>query len=235
MLAVFLFLVMMAVLAGTLLILLVVLVENITPDHSAKRNQGKNAVEYRLTIEVEKTEGDQNMLPKDLLREISKIIEENTGIKVPRPKTIEEILSSIPAKDRARLLPSLVPIVVDAIQQSTGMNMDASIALEEFLLGQGLGLSELDVAIETDAMKLEKTLGARKRYKEIADHYREEMGEDLVVDFAEKMFTFKLLQEAFKDMQLPPGWSPQQVAGLLGRGTPDNDTAGILWEDGDER
>ncbi len=174
------------------------------------------------------------MLPKDLLREISKIIEENTGIKVPRPKTIEEILSSIPAKDRARLLPSLVPIVVDAIQQSTGMNMDASIALEEFLLGQGLGLSELDVAIETDAMKLEKTLAARMRYKEIADHYREEMGEDLVVDFAEKMFTFKLLQETFKDMQLPPGWSPQQVAGLLGKGTRDHDTAGILWDDDEE-
>ena len=162
---------------------------------------------------------------------LARLLRRKQGSKFPRPKSIEEILASIPKEDRARLLPTLIPIVVDAIQQSTGMNMDASLALQEFLLGQGLGLSELDVAIETDAMKLEKTLAARKRYKEIAAHFREEMGEDPVVDFTEKMFTFKLLHEAFKDMQLPPGWSPQKVAGLLVKGTPHDDGSVILLDD----
>ena len=225
MLSAFVLLLGLAIVGGLVLIVVILAVIRRDGQFAKKSEKEKKFMQYRRRTPKEEEKGDPNMLPQHLLEQISKIVEEKTGIKIPRPKSIEEILASIPKEDRARLLPTLIPIVVDAIQQSTGMNMDASLALQEFLLGQGLGLSELDVAIETDAMKLEKTLAARKRYKEIAAHFREEMGEDPVVDFTEKMFTFKLVQEAFKDMQLPPGWSPQKVAGLLGKGTPDDDTA----------
>jgi hypothetical protein len=183
----------------------------------------------------EDAKGDENMLPQHLWEQISKIIEENAGIKIPRYISPAEILESIPAKDRAKLFPTLIPIVVEAIRASTGMKMEASITLEEFLLGQGLGLTELDVAIESDAMKLDKTLAGRKRYKEIVDHYKEELGEDATVDFVEKMFLYKLLQETFKDIQLPPGWSPQQVAGLMPRSLPKDDGKPLQGEIVNER
>lgn len=201
-------------------------------ESSAQIEKYEYAVQNEISISLDGMKGDLNMLPQYLWEQISKIIEEKTGVKIPRPKSMEEILAGIPPKDRARLLPALIPLVVDGIRQSTGMNVDASLALQEFLLGRGLGLTELDVTIEADKMKIKKTLAARKQYKEIVDHYREEMGEeDGFVDFVEKMFLFKLLQETFKDMQLPPGWSPQQVAGLLPPRSRDVDRQTFDYED----
>jgi hypothetical protein len=187
-----------------------------------RTDHGNRRLNHSLTI-YEKEKGVLNMDMQNLWEQISKIIEEKAGIKLPKPKSIEQILASLPATERARLLPTLVPIVVKAIQDSTGMKLDAAITLEEYLLGKGLGITQLDVAIETDKMKLEKTLAGRLQIKEITDHYREKMGEDPVIDFVEKMTLYRLVVETFKDMQLPPGWSPQRIVGLLEEPSPDED------------
>lgn len=187
----------------------------------AAKKDVQERLEKFFTEPEEKGAGD--MLPNHIKEKIMHIIEERTGVKLPLPKSVEEILSEMPRAERAKLQPILVPIVVDALREATGMDMDASLELREYLLGQSLGLTELDIAIETDAVKMEKTLAGRKRFKEIADSHRDELGDDPVANFVEKMFIFKLLTESFKDMQIPPGWSPQQVAGLLSSGVPDEE------------
>ena len=169
-------------------------------------------------------EGGLEMLPQDIWDKIGKIIEGKTGVKFSAPKSIEEILSKMPPSERAKIQPILVPILVDALREATGMDMDASIRLRKYLLGQGIGLTELDISVETDSIKMEKTLAGLKRFKEIANHYCDELEVDPVTDFVKNMFTFKLLTEAFKDMQLPPGWNPQRVAGLLSSGPSGNNT-----------
>ena len=166
-------------------------------------------------ISPEPQKGDSNMLPQYLIDQISKVIEEKTGMKFPKPKSIEEILANMPAQDRAKLLPTLIPLVVDTIRQSTGMSLDASLVLQEFLQGQGLGLSQLDAAIEADALRMEKFLAAVKRYQEIMAPYQDTLKDQKpLLEFMSKMMLYRLTTETFKDMPLPPDWISQQMGGL---------------------
>jgi hypothetical protein len=168
-------------------------------------------------------EGVDEMLPQHIWDKIAKIIEEKTGVTLPKPKSPKDLLSGLPASERAKLQPVLVPIFVEALRELTGISLDASIRWEEFLFGSGLAISELDVSIETDIMKMEKTLEARQRYKEISSRYQDEDQNDPVNDFVLKMFTIKLLTETFKDVQLPPGWDSGQMANLLALKPPSED------------